>query len=84
MLACLPSHDERARACTAAGIPDLLVGDGPVLGLIHGEKFVQCPHAPVVLRLAVQRRIDPRAEVRRTTIGDCCMGCLQNVGIHRS
>ena len=55
------SYHDGSFACPTRGIPHLIVGDFPVLGLVGGQEVIQRMQAPVVIGLQPESVIDPGA-----------------------
>jgi len=48
-------------ACPTGGVPHLIVGDFPVLGLVGGQEVIQGLQAPVVIGLQPESVVHPGA-----------------------
>jgi len=55
------SYHDSSFACPARGIPHLIVGDFPVLGLVGCQEVIQGLQAPVVIGFQPKSVIDPGA-----------------------
>ena len=63
------SYHDGSFACPAGGIPHLIVGDFPVLGLVGGQEVIQGLHSPVVIGLQPKGVVDPGADALGVTSG---------------
>ena len=75
--------DDGSFACPPGGVPHLIAGDFPVLGLIGGQEFIQGLEPPVMIGFQPEGVVDPGTYALGMAASDSLLRHSYQLGVHR-